>query len=76
MAKIRRCCWLLLLSWSTAFAQQQAQDFSRLTVDDGLSHNVSRKIIQDQQGFIWVGTQSGLNRFDGYTFKKYQSNRQ
>lgn len=54
----------------------QPDSFRKLTVDDGLSHNVSRKIIQDKQGFIWIATQSGLNRFDGYTFKPYLHNRQ
>ncbi|WP_114752489.1 hybrid sensor histidine kinase/response regulator transcription factor [Pleomorphovibrio marinus] len=46
--------------------------FNHLTINDGLSHNNVVSIIQDKKGFIWIGTQDGLNRFDGYTFKAYQ----
>ena len=40
-----------------------------LTVDDGLSHNEVTSIVQDHDGFIWIGTRGGLNRYDGYSFK-------
>ncbi|WP_411031856.1 two-component regulator propeller domain-containing protein [Spongiimicrobium sp. 3-5] len=40
---------------------------------NGLSHNSVRHIIQDSKGFLWLGTFSGLNRFDGYEFKNYRS---
>ncbi|WP_028375565.1 hybrid sensor histidine kinase/response regulator transcription factor [Leeuwenhoekiella sp. MAR_2009_132] len=39
----------------------------------GLSHNSVRHIVQDDQGFLWLGTFGGLNRFDGYQFKSYLS---
>jgi len=38
-----------------------------------LSHNSVRQIVQDEKGFLWLGTFSGLNRFDGYEFKPYLS---
>ncbi|NNF21234.1 MAG: response regulator [Saprospiraceae bacterium] len=38
-------------------------------VDEGLSNRDAQSIIQDEQGFIWVGTRNGLNRFDGHDFK-------
>ena len=41
------------------------------SVNDGLSHNVINCIFQDSEGYIWFGTQNGLNKFDGYNFKKY-----
>jgi len=47
--------------------------FKHYQTNDGLSHNSVRSIIQDKKGFIWVGTRSGLNRFDGYTFKTYKN---
>ena len=40
-----------------------------LTVDNGLSHNEVTSIVQDHDGFIWIGTRGGLNRYDGYSFK-------
>lgn len=42
--------------------------FFHLTIADGLSHNMVRAIVQDPQGFLWFGTQDGLNRYDGYSF--------
>ena len=42
--------------------------FESLSVDDGLSQSVVHSIVQDQQGFLWFGTQDGLNRYDGYSF--------
>ncbi len=37
-----------------------------------MSHNVVYSVIQDERGFIWLGTQVGLDRFDGYGFKGFQ----
>lgn len=46
--------------------------FSTLSVSDGLSQATVNAIAQDKQGFIWFGTQEGLNRYDGYEFAVYQ----
>jgi two-component sensor histidine kinase/ligand-binding sensor domain-containing protein len=55
-------------------AHQQLPDsqeiiFTRITADDGISHTAAQRIIQDSKGFIWIGTQQGLNRYDGYEFE-------
>lgn len=42
-----------------------------LTVEDGLSNNEVTSIVQDHDGFIWIGTRGGLNRYDGYEFKVF-----
>ena len=47
-------------------------EFRRLTLQDGLSQSTINCIVQDEQGFMWFGTQDGLNRYDGYTFKVYR----
>ena len=47
--------------------------FEHYNDDSGLSHNAVRHIVQDKHGFLWLGTFSGLNRFDGYEFKSYLS---
>lgn len=43
-----------------------------LELRHGLSQNTITAIAQDTQGFMWFGTQDGLNRYDGYTFKVYK----
>lgn len=51
--------------------QRNAIEFDRLNVEHGLSQNTVYSILQDHKGYIWFGTDDGLNRFDGYTFKVY-----
>lgn len=46
--------------------------FDHLTVEDGLSQSSVRDIVQDQQGFIWFGTEEGLNRYDGFGFEIFK----
>jgi len=43
--------------------------FQRITMDDGLSQAAVHAISQDRRGFLWFGTEEGLNRFDGYRFE-------
>jgi hypothetical protein len=46
--------------------------FERIGLEEGLSQSVVHVILQDSKGFLWVGTEDGLNRFDGYRFKVYR----
>lgn len=46
--------------------------FSRLSVQDGLSQSSVETIAEDRYGFLWFGTQEGLNRFDGHRFIVHQ----
>ncbi|WP_020526917.1 two-component regulator propeller domain-containing protein [Flexithrix dorotheae] len=46
--------------------------FEQLNSQNGLSNNIVTCIFQDSEGFIWVGTENGLNKFDGYNFKVYR----
>jgi signal transduction histidine kinase/ligand-binding sensor domain-containing protein/DNA-binding response OmpR family regulator len=54
------------------YAQQSGIKFECLSLQDGLSQSTIRCIFQDTRGFIWIGTQDGLNRYDGYQFKIYK----
>jgi ligand-binding sensor domain-containing protein len=47
-------------------------EFLRFSVEDGLSQNTVRAILRDESGFLWVGTEEGLNRYDGYTFTVFK----
>ena len=54
-------------------SQYPVYRFENLNTDDGLSNNIIHSIIQDKNGFLWIGTQDGLNRYDGYKFKVYKN---
>lgn len=56
---------------SPSLARQSTVRFERLTMDDGLSQASAIAVLQDRTGFLWVGTQDGLNRFDGYGFTAF-----
>lgn len=45
--------------------------FRHIGIKDGLSQSYPRCIMQDRNGYIWIGTEEGLNRYDGYNFKIY-----
>src|SRR5580765_652883 len=49
--------------------------FRTYSTPEGLSQATARAIAQDRDGFIWIGTQAGLNRFDGYGFQVYKHGR-
>ena len=46
--------------------------FEHIGLAEGLSQSVIHAILQDHFGFLWVGTEDGLNRYDGYNFKIYR----
>ena len=66
---------LLSVVWvfmcSSSHSQDYITQYKHYTTEQGLSHRSIRCIIQDKKGFIWVGTDGGLNRFDGYKFEHY-----
>src|ERR1700710_2341921 len=55
-------------------AQNNQFQFSHLDINNGLSHNDVTCIFKDSQGFMWFGSLSGLNRYDGYKFKNFKHN--
>lgn len=65
-------CLLLLLNGLSGYAQEL--HFRHYNNKQGLSHNTVYCSLQDQRGFMWFGTEDGLNRFDGHTFKVYRHN--
>ncbi len=46
--------------------------FNRLDTKAGLSSNLPTCMVEDWQGFVWIGTEFGLNRYDGYSFKWFR----
>ncbi|MBN2425460.1 MAG: hypothetical protein JXB44_10585 [Calditrichaceae bacterium] len=63
---------LFTLLLTTGLLSQQLQ-FERITTKEGLSQNSVTSICQDSMGFIWFGTYSGLNRYDGYNYKIFKN---
>jgi ligand-binding sensor domain-containing protein len=59
----------------TAFTQPPPIQFQHLSLEQGLSNNRVTAFTQDKYGFIWLGTNDGLNRFDGYNVDIYESER-
>ena len=55
-------------------AQFDEEVFERISTGSGLSSAVVTTIMKDSRGFMWFGTQNGLNKFDGYTFTVYRHN--
>ena len=49
--------------------------FEHLTTRDGLSQSTVMSVLQDSQGFLWLGTESGLDRYDGYSIREYRRER-
>jgi signal transduction histidine kinase/ligand-binding sensor domain-containing protein/DNA-binding response OmpR family regulator len=69
------CCLLFLLSSLPVRAQDMRPAdfrFEHLTVDEGLSHSDAMAVAQDHDGFVWVGTNRGITRYDGYRLKYYK----
>ncbi len=55
-----------------SFALKDEFEFRRISVTEGLSHNIIHGIFQDQRGFLWISTDGGVNRYDGHGFTIFQ----
>jgi len=61
-----------LITAQCVIAQTSNLQFEVFSTENGLSQVTASAILQDQHGYIWVGTDDGLNRFDGYEFKVFR----
>ncbi|NYE63776.1 ligand-binding sensor domain-containing protein/signal transduction histidine kinase [Duganella sp. 1224] len=67
------CTFLLLAMLSMARAAPLTLRFGHLSVEQGVTQETVNSIVQDRQGYIWLGTQSGLNRYDGYRLTAFKN---
>src|SRR4026209_355926 len=76
----------VFVAWATLFAIGAAQAsapvpaarpiyFEHLTMRDGLSQSTVMSVLQDSQGYLWLATESGLDRYDGYSIRAYRRDR-
>ncbi|WP_342332705.1 two-component regulator propeller domain-containing protein [Pedobacter sp. FW305-3-2-15-E-R2A2] len=65
---------ILLFISGKGSAQPGPVQFSRMDLSNGLSHNQVNAILKDSKGFMWFGTLSGLNRYDGQVMKVFKHN--
>ena len=63
---------IIVFFGSLVYTQSNRIRFERITTDNGLSSNNTSYIFQDKKGFLWISTQDGINRYDGYTFKYFK----
>jgi signal transduction histidine kinase/ligand-binding sensor domain-containing protein/response regulator of citrate/malate metabolism len=73
---VRSQTWSLIASLLTACVSPWAgaaglMSFQHLTVDNGLAQSDVRAVLQDSQGFMWFGTEAGLDRYDGYELRHF-----
>jgi len=67
------CCFLSLASIPAQAGAPRSLRFEHLGLEQGLTQETVKTILQDRAGFIWFGTQGGLNRYDGYRILAFRS---
>ena len=83
MKNYKNCKWMLVLITSTVMINMfticsnafEQISFENLTIDDGLSQSTVEAILQDSKGYIWIGTNDGLNRYNGSDLKYLRDDR-
>ncbi len=65
--------FVLMILGCLKISAYQGINFNTLDIRTGLSDNYVKCIHKDNYGFMWFGTQNGLNRYDGYHFRKYNT---
>ncbi len=64
--------WILIACFQASLGWAQGVHLRQIDTQQGLSHNTVNALAQDDQGFMWIGTADGLDRYDGYTFKVHK----
>ncbi|MBK8339285.1 MAG: hypothetical protein IPK99_04450 [Flavobacteriales bacterium] len=69
---LKRAQWMLLPLWLGPIGVlAQALRFQHITTNEGLSHNAITCVFEDREGYIWIGTENGLNRYDGQRVERF-----
>jgi len=73
-AKYMALLFLPVYFFQQSIIAQAPPVFQQYTIAEGLSNNYISCIHKDKRGFLWLGTNEGINRFDGYQFEQYKFN--
>ena len=63
---------ITVLSSASSYGQRADYNAANYQIEQGLSQNTINCILQDSRGIIWIGTQDGLNKYDGASFFVYR----
>lgn len=72
LRKLLLFSYFIVLLVNLVKGQENFVNFDHLSIDDGLSQNTVQSVMQDSRGFMWLGTEDGLNLYNGYNFKIYR----
>ena len=64
---------IVILFNSIIYSQFNEIELDRYTINEGLSNNAINSVIQTSDGYLWIATKDGLNRFDGQNFKVFKT---
>lgn len=71
LIRIKAFLTITLVWWVFFSAAQNPPAYETISTAQGLSQGMVFDLLQDKEGFIWVATKNGLNRYDGYSFKVF-----
>jgi ligand-binding sensor domain-containing protein len=71
MFRLIFCLLLCCLGYFSGKLGAQTAAYEKITIEQGLSQGMTFDIVQTRDGFLWVATKDGLNRYDGYNFKVF-----
>lgn len=63
----------IVFLFNSIYSQQENYNIDHITVEEGLPTNFCMQVLKDKHGFVWIATNNGLCRYDGYDIKVYQN---
>lgn len=71
--RLQLICIILMLQIGNIIYSQSILFRKHFDISNGISHNMSKDIVIDKSGYIWIGSWNGINKFDGYNFRHFKT---